>query len=164
MRIPAKRAPITALETLYRGVLYRSRLEARWAVFFDALGIRHEYEPQGFQTTWGNYLPDFWLPQFSAYAEVKPTGFTREQKGKCAEVAHGTKCAFILLDGQPDAQWYEVIDHNLGIHPEYVSLDDSVRKGRLFYAFMGGERPRDFYGSAPYDRAVSAARSARFGT
>jgi hypothetical protein len=36
------------IETKYKGCRFRSRLEARWAVFFDALGIRWWYEPEGF--------------------------------------------------------------------------------------------------------------------
>jgi len=31
-----------AIRTKYKEHLFRSRLEARWAVFFDALGIRWE--------------------------------------------------------------------------------------------------------------------------
>ena len=31
-----------AIETKYKGFRFRSRLEARWAVFFDALGIEWE--------------------------------------------------------------------------------------------------------------------------
>lgn len=31
---------ITPIQTRYAGCLFRSRLEARWAVFFDHLGIR----------------------------------------------------------------------------------------------------------------------------
>jgi hypothetical protein len=30
---------LQAIETFYRGYRFRSRLEARWAVLFDALGI-----------------------------------------------------------------------------------------------------------------------------
>jgi hypothetical protein len=37
-----------AIETAYNGYRFRSRLEARWAVFFDALGIRYQYEKEGF--------------------------------------------------------------------------------------------------------------------
>jgi hypothetical protein len=36
------------IETFYRGYRFRSRLEARWAVFMDAAGIVWEYEPEGF--------------------------------------------------------------------------------------------------------------------
>jgi hypothetical protein len=51
-----------AIQTQYKGYLFRSRLEARWAVFFDACGIDFEYEPEGYDL--GNglmYLPDFLL-------------------------------------------------------------------------------------------------------
>ena len=37
-----------AIQTEYKGYLFRSRLEARWAVFFDACGVRWEYEPEGY--------------------------------------------------------------------------------------------------------------------
>lgn len=48
------------IETIYNGHRFRSRLEARWAVFFDACGIGYEYEPEGFQFEDGTkYLPDF---------------------------------------------------------------------------------------------------------
>lgn len=39
---------IKAIETLYNGYKFRSRLEARWAVFFDAVGSKWEYEKEGF--------------------------------------------------------------------------------------------------------------------
>lgn len=51
---------IKAIETEYNGYRFRSRLEARWAVFFDALGVKYEYEPDGFVLPSGRkYLPDF---------------------------------------------------------------------------------------------------------
>lgn len=36
------------IETRYAGCRFRSRLEARWAVFFDTLGVKWLYEPEGF--------------------------------------------------------------------------------------------------------------------
>ena len=39
---------ITAIETLYRGHYFRSKAEARFAVFLDCLGVKWDYEPQGF--------------------------------------------------------------------------------------------------------------------
>ena len=68
-----------AIETHYAGCRFRSRLEARWAVFFDAIGIEWQYEPQGFEIesvygreegTW-RYLPDFYLPKSNKWVEVK---------------------------------------------------------------------------------------------
>ena len=68
-------AEIKAIETFYNGYRFRSRLEARWAVFFDDAGIKYQYEPEGFKLPNGAwYLPDFYLPWFDLYLEVKPTG------------------------------------------------------------------------------------------
>ena len=68
-----KQGKMKAIDTLYNGNFFRSRMEARWAVFFDAAGIKYDYEPEGFILDNGHkYLPDFYLPQFGCYAEVKP--------------------------------------------------------------------------------------------
>ncbi len=69
---------IKAIETEYNGYKFRSRLEARWAVFFDEAEIKYEYEPEGFEINFNDpsntvrYLPDFHLPDFDVYCEVKP--------------------------------------------------------------------------------------------
>lgn len=66
-------AEIKAIETHYNGYRFRSRLEARWAVFFDSLNIQYIYEPEGYELNDGTrYLPDFYLPDFQCFAEVKP--------------------------------------------------------------------------------------------
>lgn len=63
---------IKAIETVYKGYRFRSRLEARWAVFFDALGVKWEYEKEGYDLgEAGWYLPDFWLPELQCWFEVK---------------------------------------------------------------------------------------------
>ncbi len=50
------------IQTEYKGYLFRSRLEARWAVFFDACGVDWEYEREGYILSDGSYyLPDFLL-------------------------------------------------------------------------------------------------------
>lgn len=69
-----------AIETKYKGYRFRSRLEARWAVFFDALGLQWEYEPEGFDLgEAGWYLPDFYLPQLGAWLEIKPSNGDRNE-------------------------------------------------------------------------------------
>jgi hypothetical protein len=61
-----------ALNTLYKGNYFRSRTEARWAVYFDALGVEWEYEKQGYDLGDGvMYLPDFWFPKHNMFGEVK---------------------------------------------------------------------------------------------
>ena len=93
---------IKPLETFYKGYRFRSRLEARWAVFFDAAGIRYEYEPQGYKLSDGTcYLPDFFLPEFKAYVEIKPTGINGPElqaaQRKCESLFYGLDGVIVLL-------------------------------------------------------------------
>lgn len=55
----------------YRGVWYRSTLEADWAATLHHLGITAEYEPEAYQTPEGVYSPDFWIPAQKVWLEVK---------------------------------------------------------------------------------------------
>lgn len=66
---------IKPIETIYKNYRFRSRLEARWAVFFDALKIRWEYEKEGYVLPSGAYLPDFWLPDLRVWVEIKPGNY-----------------------------------------------------------------------------------------
>ncbi len=63
---------IGVIETEYAGTRFRSRLEARWAVFFDLLGLAWQHEPEAYRLGSSLYLPDFWLPELEAFWEVKP--------------------------------------------------------------------------------------------
>lgn len=71
---------MNAIQTEYKGYLFRSRLEARWAVFLDTLGIKWQYEAQGYEIDSYRYLPDFWLPESEQWIEVKgdPEGLREE--------------------------------------------------------------------------------------
>ena len=62
---------IKAIETTYKGCRFRSRLEARWAVFYNALGIQWQYEREGFDCDGFFYLPDFYLPVQRYWIEVR---------------------------------------------------------------------------------------------
>lgn len=55
-----------AIPTTYRGIRYRSRLEARWAAFFRFMELHAEYEPLDLE----GWIPDFSIG--SALVEVKP--------------------------------------------------------------------------------------------
>jgi hypothetical protein len=78
---------IKAIETEYAGCRFRSRLEARWAVFFDALDIEWMYESEGFETPAGRYLPDFYLPASKRWIEVKGGSFTKRDRERGAYFA-----------------------------------------------------------------------------
>lgn len=68
---------MNAIETIYNGFKFRSRLEARWALFFDTIGIKYQYECEGFKKmdlsdkNYIYYLPDFYLPESKTWVEVK---------------------------------------------------------------------------------------------
>jgi hypothetical protein len=78
-----------AIPTIYKSIRFRSRLEAKWAAFFDLLKWRYEYEP---------YDLDGWIPDFiimgekEILVEVKP--FTEKESfdiGKLFKAARGTE-------------------------------------------------------------------------
>lgn len=81
---------LKAIQTDLFGYRFRSRLEARWAVYFEKVregsGGRFfwEYESEGFQLPNGQwYLPDFRCvsPQgIVSWYEVKPAGSIKSQK------------------------------------------------------------------------------------
>jgi len=88
-----------AIPTAYNGVTFRSRLEARWAVFFDMLGVPWLYEQEGHQLPSGWYLPDFLLPRADVWIELKPTDPTPQQVQKCRELCAATARRVILAYG-----------------------------------------------------------------
>jgi hypothetical protein len=61
---------IRARPTTYNSVRFRSRLEAKWAAFFDLAGWAWEYEP----VDTDGWVPDFLLRGIdtNTYVEVKP--------------------------------------------------------------------------------------------
>lgn len=76
-----------AIETIYNSYRFRSRLEARWAIFFDRLGIPYQYEAEGFELETTRYLPDFWLPNQQVWFEIKGQELTEREEEKCMQFA-----------------------------------------------------------------------------
>lgn len=156
---------LTAIETEYKGYLFRSRLEARWAKYFDVIGIEWEYEKEGYDLgEAGWYLPDFWLPQVNMWAEVKGRLFTADEEHKCRSLANESNCGVLMLIGVPDNRWYAGWEPGNCI--DYFGVTD-------YHGYYIGEHR--FYGSpgsaTPDDEgvltelakaAIIAARSARF--
>jgi hypothetical protein len=63
---------VEAIETEFEGIQFRSRTEARWAVFFSVLHLTYSYEQEKVTLSNGEiYLPDFYLPELDAWFEVK---------------------------------------------------------------------------------------------
>ena len=161
---------IRPIETVYRDVRFRSRLEARWALFFDKLHIKWEYEPEGFELPRGmRYLPDFWLPSFDGgvYAEVKPEG---KGSAKAAAFVLATGKRVWLCDGVPDFKTTILIEKDSrGNAIECFSVipnaDSAAGQNRFFvepgYEDAGGRFDPDYAGP-DYSDAVVAVRAFRF--
>lgn len=86
-----------SLPTSFNGYRFRSRLEARWAVFFHTLQIDYRYEPEGYNLEGTRYLPDFWFPEQDCWIEVKPYTPTEAEREKARLLAlHSGKEVYIL--------------------------------------------------------------------
>lgn len=93
-----------ALDTKHNGYYFRSRLEARWAIFMDALGVKYQYEPEAFDLDDNlYYLPDFYLPELDVYIEIKPVCPTKEEEIKASRLATFTGKYVYIFWGQPEA-------------------------------------------------------------
>jgi hypothetical protein len=99
---------IKAINTEYKGYKFRSRLEARFAVFLDAMNITWDYEVQGYTLPInGNYLPDFYLPNGGLapgyskplWIEVKAGQPTADEVNKLRELVVTTKTAGAFFSG-----------------------------------------------------------------
>ncbi len=90
---------IKPIETHYRGYRFRSRLEARWAVFFDWVGIKYRYEHDGFPLKGIWYLPDFWMPEQNCWYEIKPTWPTSRECEKAIRLCKASGQVVHILAG-----------------------------------------------------------------
>ena len=163
---------IKAIETVYNGYRFRSRLEARWAVFFDAIGVKYEYEPEGYTLEDGTkYLPDFlifarhrsyedeWEPVF---VEVKGVlGPNDLHKVEMLSKVHPV----LLLGNIPADYWeYAMQDWPFG---KYAYIDGDADYPALFSIYKGvpwiaGMDHDEFDGGRAMDKALLKARYARF--
>ena len=173
------------IETEYKGYRFRSRLEARWAVFFDACGVRWEYEPEGYELNNGQqYLPYFLLHDVEGrvdgdlHVEVKGK-MTKMDAAKINQFSEG-KHPLLVVPGIPDGddigdiesycrEWgrYGFPGFGGGPYPfNFQTID-----GDYFVAHPGINKQGrfEFFGSCTMDRddvatlqAFKLARQARF--
>jgi hypothetical protein len=129
-----------SLPTYYKGITFRSRLEARWAIVFDELGIKWEYEPEGIEIdgshfsdpynlkTFG-YLPDFYLPELGCIVEVKGS-LTKPEYWKLMRSVHQITGSFATKGylGMPF-----ILCGNLGNHKHYPMMKSLYNwKGNIY--------------------------------
>jgi len=157
-------------------------LEARWAVFFDALGIKYEYEAEGYDLGGVWYLPDFWLPTFAGglHCEVKPIGGDFR---KAVHFTYVTRLPIWLCDGSPDFAAYRWVEAGLWFGDEGEEIPilrielgipsvSKIRGERHLYGLPYLYKSRiklehilmdkDLFFDDRYAAAVRASRQARF--
>ena len=166
---------IKAIETEYNGYRFRSRLEARWAVFFDAMGIKYEYEPEGYVLQDGErYLPDFRLhvrhrsstdENEPVYAEVKGVLSPKDKK-KCDEFS---KFYPLILLGNIPADANEYMGDYCKFNDEFFSywFIDGDPYCALFSIHQGepwvcGVDHEQYDNGESMNKALTKARQARF--
>lgn len=92
---------IKAIETKYNGYRFRSRLEARWAVFWDCLGVEYYYEEQGYYLDGTYYLPDFYIPATGIYIEIKGVPLNTSEHDKAVRLCYGKQRSVHVFVGDP---------------------------------------------------------------
>lgn len=166
---------IAPIETRYRGIRFRSRTEARWAVFFDLVGLAYDYEAEGFGLDAGAYLPDFWLRDVRLFLEVKGQDPTDEERTKCAELAKrsGVECLIAIGPPEPRFQllWFDREGEREGLY----AIAQDVRQHLGFWLVReedgnwigparGAELPKGPMLSGSLDEAYARAAAERFDT
>lgn len=83
-----KARPVT-----FNRVNYRSVLEGRWAVFLFELKIDYIYEPRTYRLRTGWHIPDFWLPKYNTWIQVKGPQPTKHDILELAELVRVTRAS-----------------------------------------------------------------------
>jgi hypothetical protein len=169
---------------LYNGRVFHGDLEARWAAFFDTLGVPHEYESQTFTLPYGGtFVPDFWLPKQRAWIDISPGLPNEDDLVKAADLSFATRQFVYVL-------WGKIGEHRIytfslpfyeqGYDKRYV-LSLCNRCGQLIvvtplrgddaYQFMGNcpvcediimQKSRDITENTKLNDAYTHARAATF--
>ncbi len=146
---------IRPIETSYNGYRFRSRLEARWAVFWDAIGIWYEYEKEGFDLgAEGYYLPDFWLPGHSLWVEIKGQTPTDLERRKCLRLAEMGNPVYLIYGniGEHDAFAYARTPSGEVIEAQFSGVWGAG--GRHRYGITEARRARFEWKIAEYQHEV----------
>ena len=158
---------IKPIQTYYDGHLFRSRLDARWAVVFNTLSVPYEYEPEGFDLGDGlYYLPDFRVKcygcrgnyklqrPFDLYIEVKGK-MTEEDATKIKRFAHWYdettyeplylgRYPLLIVDSIPgEGRATDIDDYGLGY--DLSAFNYETIDGDYFGAYPAATRDGKFY-------------------
>lgn len=168
---------IKAIETAYKGLMFRSRLEARWAMFFDNMGYRWEYEPEGYILENGSkYIPDFkvaiYMPRLNRtdyfYVEVKPLRNLKPQEFEKARLlVKGGDLPLLLVQGIPDFRnYYLFLNYEKEGFISEVKVIDFLFEENYYgiYPYVASELPYPiaFSNNINQKNAIEKAKQFRF--
>jgi len=177
---------LTPIETRYKGILFRSRIEARWALFYDKIKEPWEYEREGYkldESTW--YLPDFWMPRMDCYIEIKGALPSLEEEAKASILAQQSKKPVYVFHGPiPTIEQYGSINFIPAAAAWRYLPDKTMEDGFIWAIYKHKESVHIVKWAKPHEEhpivhgflahfdpvhdvlvaAYNAARSARFGT
>ena len=152
------------IQTRYKGYHFRSRLEARWAVYFDFIGWDWLYETEGFSLGGGDfYLPDFLLPDSDLWVEIKAGRPDENELRKAKKLAIQSDKSIVFAIGLPDA--HELSMGLGGFCPENEGYVKNLASLNSYCLRKWGRAGWELYDEDPCESdfaACAAARSARF--
>ncbi len=138
----------------------RSRLEARWAIFFRELNLKWIYEPIALRGGVRSYTPDFRVQGFG-YIEIKPTLelFIQESSERIAAVAHAN----------PNIKIYGFCSDHVAIRNPVLYQANKLFApttqhiyGLLSYARIGGDKLSVESQNVDIQRAITIANATKF--
>lgn len=135
-----------AVEIIYKDRNFKSKLEGKWAAYFDLLGVDFGYEIEyAFETPVGRYCPDFFIPSTGHFIEVKATRelLTESERLKIKflndnppEYAQGV----ITVFGEPNFEQYGELFciKILGVNRTQSEINSAI-VGSINTVFIGGK-------------------------
>jgi len=101
----------SAIPTKYRGIQFRSRLEAKWACVFDSLGWKWEYEPIDLN----GWIPDFIIEikhlHKQVLAEIKPITGDRVPRDVYLKIEQSLGAPHSQSDSDTWTKWFSTLEY-----------------------------------------------------
>jgi len=114
---------VPAKPTTYKNVQFKSKLEAQWAEFFDALNLPWQYEKDKIALPDGTYyVSDFTLHNKYNYAiyEMKPKGVTSEKFIAARDVINKAELNAFLYEDDDGSSYTQTVLLQGSIYDHYM--------------------------------------------
>ncbi len=154
---------------VYNGVQFRSRLEAKWACFFDLVEWRWQYEPyeiNGFNPDFILYCKSDAYPVKIIIVEIKPSAKIDENyKNEFCKKYANEKAHLLLLDENPfyengyicigsGSQFTDMDTHTMLYDLEMKCIDDFGSSYMVYDGMVNGVVERKSFISKSYPEYI----------